>query len=211
MGVARRTRRWQHLPMRIALALAVLVGFVATVDAKPKKQPNAFVIVLDRSGSMQGAKLEAAKKAVLASVKTLGGQDTFALVTFDSEAQLAVAPKKASQKKVIETEVKAVRAGGGTNIYPGLKEARAAFADLKGVKKHVILLSDGEAPIDGIVDLVTEMHATDGITVSTVGVQGADRNLLQLITDAGAGRLYMVDDFKKLSAVFVEETKLAMK
>jgi hypothetical protein len=49
------------------------------------------------------------------------------------------------------------------------------------------------------------------ITVSAVGVQGADRGLLQQIVDAGDGRLYMVEDIGALPKIFMKETQEAQK
>jgi hypothetical protein len=66
-------------------------------------------------------------------------------------------------------------------------------------------LSDGEAPYDGLVELVQDMRSAR-ITVSVVGVTGADRNLLSMIADNGDGRLYMTDDIGALPRIFMKET-----
>ena len=51
-----------------------------------------------------------------------------------------------------------------------------------------------------------------GIIVSTVAVQGADEAMLKMISDEGGGRAYKIgDDLSKLSAVFVDEVKIARK
>jgi hypothetical protein len=76
--------------------------------------------------------------------------------------------------------------------------------------KHVILMTDGEAPSDGIDELVGDMRASR-ITVSCVGVQGADRGLLGQIADKGEGRLYMVEDIGALPKIFMKETQEAQK
>lgn len=200
--------------MRIALAFAVLAGLVIAAEAKPRKpttnapKPTAFAIVLDRSGSMQGAKLEAAKKAVLAAKKALARSDRFALVTFDSDATVVV-PRTRADDTTIDTQIAQIQAGGGTNIYPGLMAARRELGEIIAKKKVVLLLSDGEAPPDGIPEFVREMRA-DGIVVSTVAVQGADEAMLKMISDEGGGRAYTIgDDLSKLSAVFVDEVKIA--
>jgi Ca-activated chloride channel family protein len=67
----------------IVLALA---AFAAVADAAPKRKPGAVVVVIDRSGSMQGPKLEAAKAAALATLDALAPDDQIAIVAFDSEA-----------------------------------------------------------------------------------------------------------------------------
>ncbi len=197
--------------MRGLAILGLVCGLISSVDAAPKKAPpKALVLVIDRSGSMQGPKLEAAKNAVLAAISSTNPADTVAVVAFDSEASVYVRPQPSSNRTRIADDVARLTSGGGTNIFPGLKEAFELLQPVKAAKKHVIVLSDGEAPSDGLVELVEEMVAAK-ITVSTVGVEGADVDLLKKISDAGGGRFYEVKDLKSLSKVFVKETAVAFR
>jgi len=133
-----------------------------------------------------------------------------AVVAFDSEAQTYVRPTRASNRMRISNDISRLQSGGGTNIYPGLKEAFEILQGLNAKVKHVILLSDGEAPTDGLAELVGDMRSAR-ITVSAVGVQGADRNMLSMIADTGEGRLYMVEDIGALPKIFMKETQEAQK
>jgi len=187
--------------MRVAVVLAILAG-VAVAGLK-KRPPTSVVFVIDRSGSMQGGKLDTAKQAVMAAIDALGPQDVASLVMFDSEATVVFRDQPKTKRAAIAKLVADVKAGGGTNFYPGLRDA---FDILRASKKrkHVILLSDGETPSDGLAELVTDMAAAK-ITLSAIGVEGADRELLATLANDGGGRLWVPGDIYTLPKLFVKE------
>ena len=180
-----------------------LVVASTAIGAPKKHEQAAVVLLLDRSGSMQGPKLDAAKAAALAAVDALDPVDQIAIISFDSDASVLVPLQRASNKKQIAKAIAKLESGGGTWIMPALKEADAALKDLRLSHKHVILVTDGESPND-VKDVLEEM-SEHHITISAIGVQSADRNLLTVISEAGNGRLYMVDDVQALPKVFARD------
>jgi uncharacterized membrane protein/uncharacterized protein YegL len=169
----------------------------------------ALIIVLDKSGSMGGSKLELAKEASKAAVEVLQDDHMIGLVAFDYNHYWPVELQAAEQRVAINEDISTIVAGGETNIYPALKEAHEQLLAIDSEIKHVILLSDGRSLPDDFETLVLEMADAEE-TVSTVAVgNGADRELLNDIARWGTGRDYFIEDASRVPAIFTEETELA--
>ena len=147
------------------------------------------VLVIDRSGSMDGQKIELCKSAALATVDLLQGKDQIGVVAFDSSAHWVV-PLTSANNPAIRGQISMINSGGGTNIYPGMT---AAFQSLQRARvrvKHMIVLTDGQTNGSGYQQLASQINSS-GITISTIAVgQGADAALLQTIAAAGGGSYY---------------------
>jgi Ca-activated chloride channel homolog len=166
----------------------------------------ALALVIDRSGSMSGPKMDLTKEAARGTAQMLAPDDLIAVIVFDSQAHPVVRLQPASNRQRILSDIAQIRASGGTNILPGLREAFDQLFAARARKKHVILLSDGQSPYEGIPELIDEA-ATARITVSAVGVgEGADQTLLQMIANRGGGRFYHTRDPASIPQIFTRET-----
>lgn len=173
-----------------------------------KEMPNvAMVLVIDRSGSMTGLPLEMAKAACQATVGTLEGDDLIEVIAFDSTPDRYVKMQPARYRTRIQNEIMRIQPGGGTEIFSSLDMAYQDISVVQARKKHVILLTDGNAPKQGIRDLVQAMLA-EQITVTTVGLGEADGDLLRMIAETGGGRYHHVPDPNNLPRIFTRETEL---
>lgn len=168
---------------------------------------GSLVIVLDKSGSMQGDKINSARQAAVASIQTLGDNDYVGVVAFDSGAHWAVPFQQiAGRRDVMRSLVRRIGADGGTDIYAGMKTGYEGLRKATSGIKHMIVLSDGLTPPAEFDALARKMRA-DGITISTVAVGAdADRNLMTRIARIGAGRFYNVTDSKMIPRIFMKET-----
>jgi len=181
-----------------------------TFETKKEKPDSvAMVIVLDKSGSMGGQKIEMAKEAAKAPLALLRDTDSFGLVAFDYNFYWPVKLQSAANRAAITTAISTIIAGGETNIYPAQREAFIALAGATTQVKHVILLSDGRSLPDDFEGLTKKM-AESKITVSTVAVgNGADRELMEQMAKWGSGRTYYLEDPAAVPQIFTEETELA--
>jgi Ca-activated chloride channel family protein len=166
----------------------------------------ALALVIDRSGSMGGAKMDLTKQAARATAEMLPPDDQIAVIAFDSQATTVVPLQRAANRMRIATDIGRIQPTGGTNILAGLHEALEQLGAARARKKHAILLSDGQSAVEGIAEVV-DAAASSHITISTVGVgDGVDDGLLQLIAGRGGGRYYHTRDPASIPRIFTRET-----
>lgn len=172
---------------------------------KEERFATALCLVLDRSGSMEGEKVEICKSAAIATVELLKGDDYVGVVAFDSEARWIVPITKASSKGTVSAQIATINAGGGTNLYPAMLLAREALASVQTKVKHAIVLSDGQTEGGGYEALAGQMRS-EGMTISTVAIgQGAHTALMQAIASHGGGQFYETLDPVNLPRIFTQD------
>jgi Ca-activated chloride channel family protein len=198
---------------RVAVSLTLTARDDAPSGDRPVQNAD-LVIVLDRSGSMQGQKLSDACLAVTQLIDRMSARDRLALVIY-SNGVLTLSPLSAvdeAHRRQLKASVAQITADGGTNLGGGLKRGIQTLMQTpaEGRQRRVILISDGLAN-QGIThprDLaaMASVAAEQNFAVSTVGV-GYDFNemLMTALADHGAGRYYFLEDPQRFALVFEKE------
>ncbi|MDC0312037.1 VWA domain-containing protein [bacterium] len=171
-----------------------------------EQQSSALALVIDRSGSMAGQKIEICKSAAIATADLLSKKDYIGIYAFDSQVHVVVPMTKVSSTAAIANQINILSSGGGTNIFPGMQAAKDELSKTKAKVKHMIVLTDGQTSGQGYQQLASQCHA-DGITISTVAVgAGAQVGLLQSIAAAGGGQSYVTMDPTAITRIFTQDT-----
>jgi Mg-chelatase subunit ChlD len=179
---------------------------------KEKEKPSlAMVLVIDKSGSMSGEKIEMAKSAARSAVELLGASDQVGVVAFDGDTYTISEMQAATNRGRIDDEIGRIDAGGGTVMYPGMERAYEMLVATPARLKHAIILTDGVSSPDDFQGLAATMQQAR-ITVTTVAVgSDSDVELLEEIARIGQGRFYLTEDPAAVPQIFAKETVTASK
>lgn len=179
---------------------------------KEKRSPLNLAVVLDRSGSMTGAKLEKARQAAMQLVDRLAPDDVFSLIAYSDEADVLVPARRVEDRSDLKRRISGIEAGGSTALYSGVKTGAAEIEEYISAKRinRVMLLSDGLANVgpSSTRDLrrLGRDLARQGIAVTTIGL-GDDYNedLMAGLAEASDANYYYVKDTEKLPDIFAKE------
>jgi Mg-chelatase subunit ChlD len=177
------------------------------------RQPRvALALVIDKSGSMNGPKIEMAKEAAVRSLAVLGPLDQAAVLTFDTVPQWVAPPTPLTDegRQQLDDAIGSITADGGTEIYPAVAAAFESLREVDADVKHLIVLTDGQdAGANSYQSLLDEMRAAQ-VTVSTVAVgDDADQGLLSALARAGRGRFHFTNNPADIPDIFTRETLMA--
>ena len=197
-------------------------------EQKIPAPPLNICLVLDRSTSMQGDKMDVVKAATVHLMRSLRPEDLFSVVAFSDRAEVLIpaAYQSQAERTKLQNRIQMMQTGGATEIYQGLKagfeEVRRGL-DPKRVN-HIILLTDGHTYGDEQACLQLAEEASGlNIGISGMGIGGEWNDIF---LDALAGRTgnnssyisqsqdiqrLLMEKFNALGNMFAEDVQLDFK
>lgn len=194
------------------------ISLIGHESEQQTRVPINLALVIDRSTSMSGDRIEKAREAAIMAINLLNEDDTISVVAYDSDAKVVIPATKVIDKtKLIKTINEQIQARGMTALFAGLSKGinqLDKFLDKEKVNR-VILLSDGEANVGPTsVNQLSELAkiaAKKSIAVTTIGIgEGYNEALMAAIASYSDGNHAFVEKSSDLEAVFVREFKDVM-
>lgn len=173
--------------------------------------PVNFNLVLDRSGSMDGEKMENLKEAVGYIIDHLSDDDKVSVTIFDDQVETLIPNMTMNDREGTKAKVSKITARGGTQISDGLK---AGIAEAK--KGHspervsrILLLTDGHTWDDeAACRKLSEEAAAGNITITTIGIGDEwNERLLLDIAEKAHGDSHWIKNPIEILDIFRQEVE----
>lgn len=187
-----------------------LEGFKMPVTTK--RVAVNVALVLDKSGSMNGRKIDEAKQAAIQAIQRLDANDIVSVVVYDSTVEVLVPATKLTDKDAVCKKIAQVQPGGRTALFAGVSKAAAElrkFIDRERVNR-IVLLSDGLANIGpSAPSELGSLGASlkkEGISVTAMGL-GLDYNedlMVNLASNSGGNHVF-IEDATQIAEFFTKE------
>src|SRR6266498_1766064 len=206
--------------------LYLILELEAPLETRQAPGPPLNVcLVLDRSTSMKGEKMDVVKAAAIQVLRNLRPQDVLSVVTFSDRAEVVIPASYYQERSRLEAKIQMIQPSGATEIYQGLeagvKEVMRSL-DSKRVN-HIVLLTDGHTYGDEQQCLaLASKIAEHGIGISAMGIgkEWNDIFLDVLATRTGGSSAYiaqpqdikrlLLEKFNALAQTYADEVSLTL-
>ena len=193
-----------HLPPQQGHKLFLTIEIIPDQEVPDNPLPLSVCLLIDRSGSMAGTKLQNAKEGAINLIHHMTPADYVGVITFETHSDVVIPIQQVSTIQSYESAINHIGLGETTELYRGLE---TAFSELKKSMdtahrlsadrvQRIILLSDG-IPTDDVPPTTYSMLARSlrerGVSITALGI-GEDYNedLLSLLAEESGGTWYHI-------------------
>lgn len=182
-------------------------AFPAKLAPPRSPEGTCVILIIDKSSSMEGKKMDLARAASIGVVQNLRPIDLVGVLIFDNSFQWAVPVRKAEDRSLIARLISGITPDGGTQIAPALQEAYNRVRLVNAVYKHIVLLTDGISEEGDSLPLSKEA-AANNVTISTVGLgQDVNRAYLEKVAEYANGKSYFLNDPAGLEQILLKDVQ----
>jgi tight adherence protein C len=175
-----------------------------TLEPASRNTPVALALALDTSGSMAGRTLVDAKAALALLVRSLGPEDTAAIVTFNTQATVRQA--LTSDQNALLTASDSAVATGNTAIFDAVAQSIDVLASVPAQSRRaIVLVTDGvDNSSRSSLGAVTDRLLAQGYPLYVVGLgNDLDRRVLQALADGSkGGQLFIAPSSSDLTSIY---------
>ena len=180
---------------------------------RAERAPASLLLIIDRSGSMAGAKLDLTKEAAMRAVEILQPSDRLGVLIFDDlwewRVPLTTLGDGGQLRAVLDT-IGALTSRGGTDLLTPLQVGVGAMAALTEGNKHVVVLSDGISSSGTPEEFrqIAETALAANVTISTIAIgDNADTQLMADIAEWGQGRFHVATTPESIPRLVLAESR----
>jgi Ca-activated chloride channel homolog len=194
--------------------------------AEARQSPSAplnVCLVLDRSTSMQGEKMDMVKATAIQVLRSLRPRDILSVVAFSDRAEVIIPAAYHQEKTRLESKIQMIQPSGATEIYQGLEAGvKEVMRSVDGKRiNHIILLTDGHTYGDEqqCIALASKL-AGHGIGISGMGIGQEWNDIFLDVISARTGgssayiaqpqdiRRLLLEKFNALAQTYAEDITL---
>jgi Ca-activated chloride channel family protein len=175
----------------------VLLEMDTPKEPNPKDLPPIHAcLVLDRSNSMRGERIEMVRANVSQLARKLRSKDRLSIIAFSDRAEVIMSPRELDEPNAVDLVLNKIQVGGATEIFQGLSMGYDIIQRFSrdSMIKQLIMITDGHTYGDepDCLELASRARL-DGIGINALGIgdEWNDVFLDQLASLSGGNAVYI--------------------